>query len=92
MLFVVPDVVGVYSDKKADFEAWGPHDPAPEGITEEVCIFFWLTEVCHRTPRRHFPETLRILALSVPSERYLNGREMKKPLDTAKFFLSSVTP
>ena len=38
-MFVVSDMVGVYNEKRAGVEAWGPHDPAPEGIMEAVCIF-----------------------------------------------------
>jgi hypothetical protein len=39
-------VVGVYSEKKADANVWGSHNPATEGITGEVGYFFWLTKVC----------------------------------------------
>ena len=39
-------VVGIYHEKKVDANVWGPHDPATEGITEEVCFFFWLTKLC----------------------------------------------
>jgi hypothetical protein len=31
---------GVYSEKETNVNALGPHDPTPEGITEEVCVFF----------------------------------------------------
>ena len=30
---------GTYGEKKVDVKARGPRDPAPEGITEWVCIF-----------------------------------------------------
>jgi hypothetical protein len=51
----VSDVVGVYNEKKAEVEAWGPHDPASEGTTEEVFIFSgspkYVTEVLIDTLR-----------------------------------------
>ena len=39
--------VDAHNEKKVDVKVWGSRDSASEGITEGVCIFLWLTEVCH---------------------------------------------